>query len=357
MRDVETAQRAYDASAQRVTPDQLEGQNNQANTRLLSPAVEPLEPSRPKVLIGILGVGARRARRSALRAALAMEAAGSPRARPEDLIVTAGVPVIGVLRPAGSKRPVFRRLLMIGPRRTGRPLLAAARERAHEDDRVDALGSPPRATRSLGAHPDRQRPADARGRRARAAATRRSTTCASAKPRSASACSPRPTSSTRCRASSPMPTCARSPGEEAGLSDETRRRLPAVQRARRAAARDPQPADAALVRQGRAAPGADGRRRRARRRAAATWRPTSRSSSRSSASARCWSTPTCARRGSTSCSRSRTRSGFSTMLSGRLARGGDRAHPRPRRACPCCRPGRRRRTRSSCSTASTSTSS
>ena len=25
-----------------------------------------------------------------------------------------GVPVIGVLRPAGSKRPVFRRLLMIG---------------------------------------------------------------------------------------------------------------------------------------------------------------------------------------------------------------------------------------------------
>ena len=32
----------------------MEGQNNQANTRLLSPAVEPLEPSRPKILLGIV---------------------------------------------------------------------------------------------------------------------------------------------------------------------------------------------------------------------------------------------------------------------------------------------------------------
>ena len=35
--------------------------------------------------------------------------------RPEDLMVMAGVPVIGVLRPAGSRRPVFRRLLMVAP--------------------------------------------------------------------------------------------------------------------------------------------------------------------------------------------------------------------------------------------------
>jgi hypothetical protein len=32
---------------------------------------------------------------------------------PQDLIVVAGVPVIGVLRPQGSKQPIFRRLLMI----------------------------------------------------------------------------------------------------------------------------------------------------------------------------------------------------------------------------------------------------
>ena len=44
---------------------------------------------------------------------------------PEDLMVMAGVPVLGVLRPEGSKRPVFRRLLQLGPAGPGRPLLAA----------------------------------------------------------------------------------------------------------------------------------------------------------------------------------------------------------------------------------------
>ena len=41
-RDVDAAQRAYDAVSQRLGQLNLEGQNNQANTRLLSPAVEPL---------------------------------------------------------------------------------------------------------------------------------------------------------------------------------------------------------------------------------------------------------------------------------------------------------------------------
>ena len=41
---------------------------------------------------------------------------------PQDLIVVSGVPVIGVLRPAGSKRPVFRRLLMISHAAVTRPL-------------------------------------------------------------------------------------------------------------------------------------------------------------------------------------------------------------------------------------------
>ena len=56
----------------------MEGQNNQANTRLLSPAVEPLEPSRPKVLVGIVAslLGGLVA---GLAAALAMEAARPPR--------------------------------------------------------------------------------------------------------------------------------------------------------------------------------------------------------------------------------------------------------------------------------------
>jgi len=124
VRDVESAQRSYDAVGLRLTQINMEGQNNQANTRILSSAVEPLEPSRPKILIGIvaallggLAVG--------LGAALVMEMVDRRVRRPEDLIVTAGVPVIGVLRPAGSSRPVFRRLLMVNNAPTHRPTMAA----------------------------------------------------------------------------------------------------------------------------------------------------------------------------------------------------------------------------------------
>jgi chain length determinant protein EpsF len=127
-RDVEAAQRAYEIVAQRLGQLNLEGQNNQANTRLLSPAVEPIEPSRPKVplaialsLLGGLAVG--------LLGALALEARDRRVRIPEDLLVMAGVPVIGILRPAGSKLPVFRRLLMVGASPPPRPALAGPRIR------------------------------------------------------------------------------------------------------------------------------------------------------------------------------------------------------------------------------------
>jgi chain length determinant protein EpsF len=113
-RDVDTAQRAYEAISSRVIQFNQESQNNQANTRLLSPAVEPLQPSRPKILTGIVGsvlgglvLG--------LLAALGWELLDRRVRAPDDLLVVAGVPVIGVLRPEGSKRPNFRRLLQSAP--------------------------------------------------------------------------------------------------------------------------------------------------------------------------------------------------------------------------------------------------
>ena len=103
----------------------MEGQNNQANTRLLSPAVEPLEPSRPKVLARHRRLDPGRARRRHPRGARCSRLLDRRVRSPEDLMVMAGVPVIGVLRPAGSKRPVFRRLLMVGPDADPtRPMLA-----------------------------------------------------------------------------------------------------------------------------------------------------------------------------------------------------------------------------------------
>ena len=125
-RDVEAAQRAYEAVSQRLGVINLEGQNNQANTRILSPAVEPLQPSRPKILAGLVGsvLGALIA---GVLAALGLEMLDRKVRVPEDLLVMAGVPVIGVLRPANSRRPVFRRLLMTANSPSGRPALAGPR--------------------------------------------------------------------------------------------------------------------------------------------------------------------------------------------------------------------------------------
>ncbi len=112
MRDVATAQRAYEAVSSRVGQFTLESQNNQSNTRLLSPAVEPLTPSRPRVMIGVMGsiIGGLVL---GVLAALGWELLDRRVRDPEDLMVMAGVPVIGVLRPEGSKRPVFRGLLQV----------------------------------------------------------------------------------------------------------------------------------------------------------------------------------------------------------------------------------------------------
>lgn len=109
-RDVETAQRAYEAVTSRVGQFNLESQNQQANTRLLSAAVEPIEPSRPKVKLGIIGsiLGGLMI---AVLAALGWEMLDRRVRSPEDLVVP-GVPVIGVLRSEGS---TFRRLQVLKP--------------------------------------------------------------------------------------------------------------------------------------------------------------------------------------------------------------------------------------------------
>jgi len=65
-KDVDNAQRALEAVNQRYTQTSLESQANQAEIALLNPAVAPLEPSSPKILLnivlsiflgGLLGIG------------------------------------------------------------------------------------------------------------------------------------------------------------------------------------------------------------------------------------------------------------------------------------------------------------
>lgn len=103
IKDVETAQRAYDAVSQRLTQTTLESQTNQTNISILTPAAEPAQPSSPKVLrntlaglfLGILfGIGF----------ALVRELTHRRIRSTEDLSELLQIPVLGSLpRPQGGK--------------------------------------------------------------------------------------------------------------------------------------------------------------------------------------------------------------------------------------------------------------
>lgn len=95
--EVETAQRAYDAVSLRVNQSNLESQSQQTNISVLSPAVEPVKPSSPKILLNtllavflgtLLGVGA----------ALAMELADRRIRSREDLKQMLGLPILAELK-------------------------------------------------------------------------------------------------------------------------------------------------------------------------------------------------------------------------------------------------------------------
>lgn len=112
VREVETAQRAFDAIGQRTTQSRLEAQSVQTNVSVLNPASEPLKPSKPRVFLNILlsifvgtmlGVGA----------ALALELIQRRIRSAEDLQLALDLPVLAVLEPeaaAGNWRDRLRRI-------------------------------------------------------------------------------------------------------------------------------------------------------------------------------------------------------------------------------------------------------
>jgi len=121
MRDIENAQRTYDAIVTRFTQTSLESQTTQSNISVLSQAVPPREPSSPKTLLNallatfagtLLGVGL----------ALLLEWLDRRVRNTEDVVATLGLPVLGVMpRPGtrllGGRRPSIlqRRLLASQP--------------------------------------------------------------------------------------------------------------------------------------------------------------------------------------------------------------------------------------------------
>lgn len=102
VKDVETAQRAYETVSQRMTQLSLESQTEQANVRVLSPAVEPAEPSRPNIP-RFIGASVVLALIAAAGIALGLEYLDR-RIRVSADLLAANVPLLGVLAPRDDRK-------------------------------------------------------------------------------------------------------------------------------------------------------------------------------------------------------------------------------------------------------------
>jgi chain length determinant protein EpsF len=119
LKELETAQRAYDAASQRFSQTRIEAQSEQSDVSVLNPAVTPTEPSGPRVLLNtlvafllgtVLGVGL----------ALLLELLNRPVRSSADLKEMLGIPVLGTIewkqaRAGGGLRALMapRRLLRL----------------------------------------------------------------------------------------------------------------------------------------------------------------------------------------------------------------------------------------------------
>ena len=107
-RDVENAQRGYDAVQQRFTQTSLEGQTTQSNVNLLTQAVAPITPASPRVVLNML-LAALGGLVLACAAALVLEMRDRRVRNIDDLVATLGLPVLVTLTRPGSKVAGFMR--------------------------------------------------------------------------------------------------------------------------------------------------------------------------------------------------------------------------------------------------------
>jgi succinoglycan biosynthesis transport protein ExoP len=116
LKDLDSAQHAFDAASQRFSQTRIESQSEQSDISLLNPAVAPTDPSGPRVLLNtlisiligtILGVGL----------ALLLELLDRPLRAASDVKDMLGIPVLGTVdwKPAHGRRSGIRALM--APRR------------------------------------------------------------------------------------------------------------------------------------------------------------------------------------------------------------------------------------------------
>lgn len=102
LRDVDNAQRAYDAIQQRLTQSSLESQATQSNVSALTTAVAPLDASFPNLTLNLL-VAIFGGTLLGVLAAFIREIADR-RVRSVEDLTTLGIPVIGMMPAPGSKK-------------------------------------------------------------------------------------------------------------------------------------------------------------------------------------------------------------------------------------------------------------
>ncbi|MBQ5948633.1 chain length determinant protein EpsF [Massilia sp. ST3] len=116
LKDLDSAQRAFDSASQRFSQTRIEAQSEQSDISILNPAVAPTEPSGPRILLNtlasillgtILGVGL----------ALLLELLNRPVRSTGDVKDMLGIPVLGTIewRPARPRSTGIRSLMT--PRR------------------------------------------------------------------------------------------------------------------------------------------------------------------------------------------------------------------------------------------------
>jgi polysaccharide biosynthesis transport protein len=121
LRDVENAQRSYDAVQQRLTQTSLEGQTTQSNVNVLQQASEPTQPSSPKVLLNtalsvFLGT------LLALGTALLLELRDRRVRSSDDVVAALDLPVLGIMPKPGSRLTLSGRRVSAMQQRLMAPL-------------------------------------------------------------------------------------------------------------------------------------------------------------------------------------------------------------------------------------------
>lgn len=116
LKDLDSAQRAFDAASGRFSQTRIEAQAEQSDIAVLNPAVAPSEPSGPRVLLNtlvaillgtVLGLGL----------ALLLELLQRPVRSGADLQELIGIPVLGTIDWAAPPQPRGGLRALLGPRR------------------------------------------------------------------------------------------------------------------------------------------------------------------------------------------------------------------------------------------------